>query len=79
MLISFSVFDVLYRNALQQELQLLVADGDMPFTAGNGRQFVGAFFQPFVIHRKAIALPQQQLYLVAFFVEKNKDAAAQRR
>ena len=72
MLISFSPAYAVERDALQQQVKLLACDGKACAVVIICRQFIGSFFQSLVIHRKAIAFPQQQFYLVAFFIKEDK-------
>ena len=75
-LISFSVPHALQRYPLQYKVQVLAADLHTVIFAIANRQFIGAFFQTFMVQGKAVPFKQQQLYLVVLFVEEDKHRPA---
>lgn len=74
--IAFSIPDFFKGNALQNKLQLLGTHSNRRRGTTEGK-FKGSFLKSFVIDRKAIALPQQQLEFIALSVDENENSTVQ--
>lgn len=75
MLISFSIFQLLQRDAFEDKLQLVAGDLHTGRVKVKSRYFEGAFFQAAVKDCKAALLIDQQLEVSARLIDKNKGIA----
>lgn len=68
----FSLFNVFYGQSINQHHHLGITQGNASRPGIIGGDFKGAFFQTFIVQRKADPLPVQQLDLVAAPVDEDK-------